>query len=134
LNLVAHLRHGNVARVRQAIRACARVSSQEDHGEAGFLDEARRETVIRAGVGKDLGRVALGFEHHCTQARCLEGWDAAANVGEGKGLIAELVWFTGLEDTVLVESELDKKRYPLIRVYSSNSRLFTYRILNGVNV
>jgi hypothetical protein len=67
LDLVAHLRHGNVASVRQPIGAGHRVPAEKDDWESGLLNKAGGQTIVAARVTDDLVGVLRSLEHHGTQ-------------------------------------------------------------------
>lgn len=105
LDLVAHLGHGDVARVRKTVCAGNRVACEEDHGETGFLDEAGREAIVGAAMGENLGRIRVRLEHHCAKAAGLHGGDLAPDVLEGGGDIFGHTGLSGLLDFRRAELE-----------------------------
>jgi hypothetical protein len=105
LDFIAHLGHRNVASVGKTVGAGNWVASQEDHGEAGFLDETRGKPVIRAAVRQDLTGVVVSFQHQGPQAAGLNRWDLAPNVLEGGSNILNLAQLASLLNHRRVELE-----------------------------
>lgn len=56
-------------------------------------------------MGEDLGWVIVGFDHHCPETGCLDGGDAATNIGERKYALCELAGFAAFAWNWEVEFE-----------------------------
>lgn len=84
LDFIAHLRHGNVPRIREAVGAGHHETGEEEDGEAGLLGETRGEPVVGARVGHYLGGVCVGFEEHGAEAGGLGRGEVATDILEAE--------------------------------------------------